>query len=178
MKQETNKLQLANKHTFKEEIDQYGNIIRGRASKYNSLADMKRQIYSEISTYSDEELDFLRAYIKSRTIRLDKATSSFLPIWATIVISMINVLLNNLYSSIIMCIILVVILNVVYKYNDDSIRELNLCSMYLELIEKVEETKGHTFNDRLAEEYKRSLAISEAEETTEELANDDLIEET
>lgn len=157
MKLITNNLRLTNQKVFEEQFKQYSYIIESdKKSKkkiiYNSLADMKHQLFSEISAYSVEELDFLREFIKAKSTRADKITSGFLPIWAAVAIALCSTIWNNSIVSLTSLVFLIVILVFSGILSDEGVRRLTYCAMILELIEKIEETRGHTFNDTLAEE--------------------------
>ncbi len=160
----TSNVRLATEKNLKAEVKQYSyTITSSEKSKYSSLADMKRQLFSEFSTYSDEELDFLHEYIKANSIRSDKAISSYLPIWVALLISIINACssqLNTVVLSLIIIFLLVFLLIFSSNFSDDGIKRLNFCSMVLELIEKVEQQRGHTFNDSLAGNNEISTTIN------------------
>ena len=160
----TDNVRLAIPKNFKAEVKQYSyTITASKKSKYISLADMKRQLFLEFSTYSDEELDFLHEYVKSKSIRADKTISSYLPVWAAIAISIFNAYFSQLISPVVpilSAVTFTVLLLISTNLSDDGIKRLNFCSMVLELIEKVEQQRGHTFNDSLAENKEISATIN------------------
>lgn len=159
----TNNVRLANGKVFKAEVKQYVYALTSsKKGKYSSLVDMKRQLFSEFSTYSDEELDFLHTYIKNKSTRLDKAMSSYLPVWAAIAISLLNAYFSPLITAIAAIssvVAFMVLLIVSFYFSDNGIKSLNFCTIVLELIEKIEETRGHTFNDSLVENKEVSTTI-------------------
>lgn len=160
----TNNVRLATYKNFKAEVIQfYYTITSSKKSKYNSLADMKRQLFLEFSTYSDEELDFLHEYVKGRSIRSDKAISSYLPVWAAIAISIFNACFSQSSTTVVPffnVVIFFVLLIFSSYFSNKGIKELNFCSIVLELIEKVEQQRGRTFNDSLTENQEISTTIN------------------
>lgn len=136
----------------KKEIKQYKKLIAlERSKKYNSLGDMKKQLFNMISTYSDEELDFLKEWCKDKISRADKATTGYIPVWTAIVITMINVL-NAFSFWVFILLLLIIILEIVTSLSNMGIVRISYFTILLDLVEKVEEIRGHSFNDSLAEE--------------------------
>lgn len=170
---------LSEFNSLKTEIKQFSKLLNLKNSKYTSLCDMKKQAFKTLSTYSEEDLDFLKEFVKAKITKIDKYSSAFLPVMVAIYISIASItstFIESKYLWEIQVLFGAVMVFGAFEYGT-SVKRLNFYNMLLELIEKVEETREHTFNDCLAEQYRQSLTISEAEEATEELANDDLIEE-
>lgn len=177
MANDESKFVLGNYKAFKAEIKQYNKLLNQKKSKYNSLGDMKKQAFKTLSTYSEEDLDFLKEFVKAKITKIDKYSSAFLPVMIAIYISIASItstFIESKYLWEIQVLFGAVIVFGTFEYGT-SVKRLNFYNMLLELIEKVEEAKGHTFNDSLAEEYNCSLAISEADQ---EMATEELTEET
>ncbi len=105
-------------------------------------------------------MDFLHENIKAKSTRSDKAISSYLPIWVAICISIYNVFFNFSIKSVILNIVVFFILLIIStNISDDGINRLNFCTMVLEIIEKIEQKRGHTFNDSLVETNEISTTI-------------------
>ena len=146
-----NLAKLTENKSLKAEIKEYDALIHFKHSKYGSLAGMKQQLYSEISTYTDEELDFLNEFINAKMLRTDRTTSGFLPIWAAVSIALITFTTENTLVS--LCGIgLVAILYFTSNISETSIEKLQYYSMILALINKEWEKRGHTFNDTLTKQ--------------------------
>lgn len=186
MKAITNNVRLTNEKIFKAEVKQYAYAnSSSKKGKYSSLIDMKRQLFSEFIVYSEEELDLLHTYIKSKSTRSDRAISSYLPVWAAISIyifsaylSPLDVILDVTIKAILSMIVYIILLLISTKLSDDGIERLNFCNLVLELIEKIEEIRERTFVDSLAEEYSRRLTMSETDEEDNKDNEDNLSEET
>lgn len=147
----SNLMKLTDKKSLKKEIKEYDALIHFKPSKYGSLAEMKQQLYSEISTYTDEELDFFNEFIKTKMLRTDKVTSGFLPIWAAVAIALITSTIDNTLAS--LCGIgLVAILYFSSNISETNIEKLQYYSMVLELIDKEWENREHKFNDTLTKQ--------------------------
>ena len=147
-----NQINLTTKKRIKEEVKEYDRIMTHKISKskYESLSNMKQKLYEEISDLSEEELDFLREYILSHIIRTDKALSQFFPIEIAIAIAMFCSIFNNNYIAMI-GFAFVALLFIAEYFSNDGIKRTNYFNLLLELINKVEETRGRTFNDSLVE---------------------------
>lgn len=158
MNQDQNNLALHSYESIKREVAEYNKLIQYKNSRYSSLADMKRQLYAEIVTYSEEDLDFLKEFIKAKIVRTDKAFTGFLPIWAAIVIA----LFGSMYKDAIpfTVISLIITLFLAELLSERSIQRLGFYNMLIELIEKAEHQRGHTFNDGLAETSEISTTIN------------------
>lgn len=148
----SNPMKLTGNKFLKAEIKEYDALIHFKPSKYGSLVGMKQQLYSDLSTYTDEELDFFNEFIKAKMLRIDKATSGFLPIWAAVVIALITSSINNYIASLFGGVGLVVILFLTSHFSETSIQRLQFYSMMLELINKEWEKRGHTYNDILTKQ--------------------------
>lgn len=148
----SNLMKLTDNKSLKEEMKEYNALIHFKPSKYGTLAEMKQQIFSEISTYDDEKLDLFHEFIKAKMLRTDKATSGFLPIWAAVAIALITSSIDNDMASVFGCVGLVAILWLTSHFSETSIQRLQFFSMILELINKEWENRGHTFNDTLTKQ--------------------------
>ncbi|MCM1166808.1 MAG: hypothetical protein NC299_12855 [Lachnospiraceae bacterium] len=148
----SNLMKLTDDKSLKKEMKEYNAIIHFKPSKYSSLAEMKLQFISEISTYSDEKLDFIYEFLKAKMLRTDKATSGFLPIWAAVVIALFTSSIDPMLVSVFGGIGLVAILCLISHFSETSIKRLQFYSMLLELIDKEWENRGHTFNDTLTKQ--------------------------
>ena len=147
----TDFLKLTDEKVLKKKIGQYDLLMRLKPSKYGSLAEMKQQFFSKISTYSDDELDLLHSHIKANIIRTDKAMSGYMPVWATIAIALFTALFtnNNPIAVGLLVFALIAFLIASTHLSDICIKKLQFYSMVLELIEKEWENRGHTFYDTL-----------------------------
>lgn len=157
-----NNLDLQNYKSIKREVSEYNKLIKKESSEYSSLADMKRQIYAEFSTYSEEELDLSKEFVKSKITRMDKYISSALPLMTAIYLAAITVTVafTDESSSWIFYVIFIAAIFFGTFESHGTLKRLNFYNMLLELIEKVEQERGHTFNDSLTENKEVSTTIS------------------
>ena len=93
MEQEQTKKFDSNK-SIEKEIKQYIKLINGKNSKYESLAEMKRQFLSELCSdaYSDEYLELLKEIAKVRVLNVNESISVGTPMWNALNIAILTLI--------------------------------------------------------------------------------------
>lgn len=156
MANDDNKFIFCNYKFFKAEVKQYNKLLNMKKCKYNSLGDMKKYILNTLSTYSEEELDFLKEFVKAKITKMDKYSSVLLPIMVAIYISALSATSAFVKSDFLWGIQVLFGITFLLGAFDyiTNVKYLNYYKMLLRLIEKIEKINGRTYNDKIAENYK------------------------
>lgn len=149
---------LDNDKSIEKEIKQYVKILKGKESKYESLADMKIQLFSELcsSAFSDEDLDLLKDIAKIKIIYINDNMNVEMPVVNAFNLAMFTVFAtingnynNGIYSMWYIYAMLIIILLSVRFRKSDQLERISFYNMLLELIENAEKKRGHTFIETL-----------------------------
>lgn len=146
-------IKLYNDESIEKEIKQYVKIVNGKKSKYKSLDDMKRQLFSELcsSAFPDEKLNLLKEVAKIRVLYINDEMSIGAPILNALNLTLLTVYvtINGSDNIWYLYVILISILFFIHFRKSDQLERIGFYNMLLELIENAEQLRGHTFMDTL-----------------------------
>lgn len=154
MKQYQN-LKLDSNKSIEKEIKQYIKIINGKNSKYESLAEMKRQLLSELGSdkYSDEYLDLLKETAKVIVLDVNEDMSVGIPMWNALniaILTLIATINDNDKLWYVSFFLILLILSISFRKHNIS-KRIGFYKMLLELIEIAEILRGHSFYGSILE---------------------------
>lgn len=146
---------LGSNKSIEKEIKQYIKLINGKTSKYyhGGVADMKSQLLLDLCSdaYSDEQLECLKEVAKVIVLDVNEDISVGTPMW-----NALNVAIFTLFATLednnkiwyISIYLLLLILSISLRKNN-ILKRIGFYTMLLELIEKAEQNRGHSFYESL-----------------------------
>lgn len=145
--------------SIEKELKQYIKIIDDKRSKYESLADMKRQFLVELCSdaYSNEYLDLLKEIAKVMILDVNEDISVGTPMWNAFYIALLTLIASNNENYKIWYVSLLLILIIIFicfrkKY---TLKRIGFYKMLLELIGIAEELRECTFYKDLKKEISK-----------------------
>lgn len=145
--------------SIEKELKQYIKIIDDKRSKYESLADMKRQFLVELCSdaYSNEYLDLLKEIAKVMILDVNEDISVGTPMWNAFYIAILTLIASNIENYKIWYVSLLLILIIIFiclrkKY---PLKRIGFYKMLLELIEIAEELRECNFYEDLKKEISK-----------------------